>query len=178
MSRRWLLSLLCLSVLCLSMVQLTRAHGELRVNETLTRIHLDNRPAEVLLAVENSTGRASNARVQVELLDPRNRVTAQITGVQAITAGSQLLNLSLPISLSNLKENERRQLLWYRLHYRLSEEVSPSDTATEGIISLSEITPDLFEIRVAASEFVREGGRYRARVQAIHPITRRPAVNV
>jgi len=178
MSRRWLLSLLCLSVLCLSMVQLTRAHGELRVNETLTRIHLEKRPAEVLLAVENLTGRASNARVQVELLDPRNRVTAQITGVQAITAGSQVLNLSLPISLSNLKENERRQLLWYRLHYRLSEEGSPADTATEGIISLSEITPDLFEIRVAASEFVREGGRYRARVQAIHPITRRPAVNV
>ncbi len=157
------------------MVQLTRARGELRVNETLTRILLQNRPAEVLLAVENSTGRALNARVQVELLDPRNRATAQITGVQAIATGSQVLRLSLPISFSNLKENDRRQLLWYRLHYRLSEEGA---AATEGIVSLSELTPDLFEIRVAASEYVREGGRYRARVQAIHPVTSRPAVNV
>ena len=33
MSHRWLLSLLCLAVLFLSLVQLTGARGELRVNE-------------------------------------------------------------------------------------------------------------------------------------------------
>jgi hypothetical protein len=48
----------------------------------------------------------------------------------------------------------------------------------EGIVSLSEITPELFEIRVATPELVREGGRYQARVQTIHPLTRRPVAGV
>jgi hypothetical protein len=178
MSRRWLLSLLCLSVLFLSLVPLTRARGELRVNEALTRILFQKEPAEVLLAVENSTGEILKARVQVELLDPVNRPTTQITVVQSIGAGSQLLKLTLPVSISNLKTEDRRKLLWYRLRYRLCEERSPEHTLTEGILSLSEIAPDLFEIRVATAEVVREGDRYHARVQAFHPITRRPAADV
>ena len=80
------------------MVQLTRARGELRVNEALTRIHLEYRPAEVSLAVENSSGRSVNANVQLELLDPRNRTTAQVSSVQAIATGSQILKLSLPVT--------------------------------------------------------------------------------
>src|SRR5215208_1030960 len=178
MSRRWLLSLLCLSVLFLSMVQLTRAGGELRVNEALTRILLQKEPAEVILAVENSSGQIVNARVEVELLDPANRAISQISGVRAVGIGSQLLKLSLPVSLSSLKERDRRELLWRRLRYRLSEDTAPAVTLTEGIVSLSEIAPDLFEIRVATSEVVREGGRYHARVQAYHPTTRQPAADV
>src|ERR1051325_10774408 len=50
MSRPWLVSLLCLSVLSLSLVQLTRARGELRGNEALTRIVFQKEPAEVLMA--------------------------------------------------------------------------------------------------------------------------------
>ncbi|HKG78394.1 MAG TPA: alpha-2-macroglobulin family protein [Pyrinomonadaceae bacterium] len=178
MSRRWLLSLLCLSVLFLSMVQLTRARGELRVNEALTRILLQKEPAEVILAVENSSGQIVNARVEVELLNPANRAISQISGVRAVGIGSQLLKLSLPVSLSSLKERDRRELLWHRLRYRLSEDTAPAVTLTEGIVSLSEIAPDLFEIRVATSEVVREGGRYHARVQAYHPTTRQPAADV
>ncbi len=178
MSRRWLLSLLCLSVSLPLLVQLTRARGELRVNEAKTSILLQKEPAEVLLAVENLSGEIQNTRVQVELLDPRNRIASNVTRIQAIERGNQTLTLSLPIYVSKLKEKDRSQLLWYRLHYRLSREASPTDTITEGIVSLSEITPDLFEVRVATSELAREGGRYRTRVQATHPITRRPAANV
>jgi hypothetical protein len=178
MSRRWLLSLLCLSVSLLLLVQLTRARGELRVSEAKTRILLQKEPAEVLLAVENLSDEIQNTRVEVELLDPRNQVASNVTQVQAIERGNQTLTLSLPIYVSKLKEKDRSQLLWYRLHYRLRPEASPTDTIAEGIISLSEITPDLFEVRVATSQLAREGGRYRTRVQATHPITRRPAANV
>src|ERR1051325_554918 len=158
MSRRWLLLLLCLSVLFLSLVPLTRARGELRVNEALTRILFQKEPAEVLLAVENSSGQVLNARVEVALIDPVNHPTSQTTGVQSIRAGSQLLKLSLPVSISSFKAEDRRQLLWYRLRYRISEEGSPGNTITEGILSLSEIAADLFEIRVATAEVIREGG--------------------
>ena len=65
MSRRWLLSLLCLSLFVLCLVPLTRAGGDVRVNEADTRILLDQDPAQVLLAVENSTGVTVNVRVEV-----------------------------------------------------------------------------------------------------------------
>ena len=77
-----------------------------------------------------------------------------------------------------LSEKERRQLLWYRLHYRIAAAEAQASVTADGIISLSEITPDLLEVRVAAAEMAHEGMRYRARVQAIHPITQKPAGKV
>ncbi|HEX6732754.1 MAG TPA: MG2 domain-containing protein, partial [Pyrinomonadaceae bacterium] len=178
MSRRWLLSLLCLSVLFLSLVQLTRARGEFKVNETTTRILLNDKLAGVMLAVENATGETLNASIQLELLDPRNKSRASTSQTQSISAGSQKLNLALPFSFSNLNEKEKSEFLWYRLHYRVSESGSTGNTITEGIVSLSEITPDLFELRVATSGLAREAGRYYARVKATHPITGQPASDV
>src|SRR5215203_5870973 len=151
MSHRWLLSLLCLSLLFLSLVQLTRAGGDLRVNEALTKLLFEKEPAEVLLAVENSTGETLKVRVQLELLDPQSQLTSQAAKVESIGTGSQLLSLSLPLSFSNLKQKDRRQFLWYRLRYRLTNVGSSANTILEGIVSLSAITPDLFEVRVATS---------------------------
>ena len=178
MSRLWLLSLLCLSVLCLSLVQLTRAHGELRVNETNTRIFLEKQPAEVLLSIENSTGVTVLATVEVELLDPHSNSKAKSSQIQSIQNGNQKLSLSLPFKFASLPDKERRNFLFYRLHYRVSENGSTASPLADGVVSLSEITPDLFDLRVITSELVREGNKYLARVQASHPITRRPAANV
>lgn len=178
MSRRWLLSLLCLSVLFLSFVQLTGARDELRVNETGSRILLEKNPAEVLLAVENPSNANVNANIELELLDPRNKSLAKTTQVQAIARGSQKLTLALPFTFPGSDEKERNRVLWYRLHYRLSPQGSLAETLADGIISLSEMTSDLFELRVSAAEIVREGNRYRVRVQATHPLTQRPASNV
>lgn len=178
MSCKWLLSVFCLSVLFLLFVPFTRASGGLRVREDQTRILLQEKPARVLLAVDNSSGESRNIRVKLELLDPRNRIASAVEESHTIDRGSQTLTLSLPIDLSKLNETDRSQLLWYRLRYRLSGESSPAEASAEGIISLSEITPDMFEVRVATSGFAREGGWYRARVQAIHPVTRSPAGGV
>jgi hypothetical protein len=79
MSRRWLLSLLCLSVSVLCLVPLTRAGGDVRVNEADTKFLLDKDPAEVVLAIENSTGKTMDARVVVELLDPNSKSKAKTT---------------------------------------------------------------------------------------------------
>ena len=178
MSRRWLLSLLCLTLLFLAFVQLTRARGELRVNETSSRILFENDPAQVLLAVENPSTANVNANVQLELLDPGNKSIAKTSQAQSITPGDQKLRLSLPFRFPASDEKLRNQILWYRLHYRLSPQASPAETLADGIISLSEITPDVFELRVSATEMVREGNRYRVRVQAAHPKTQQPVPNV
>ena len=178
MSHRWLLSLLCLAVLFVFVTQLTRAHGELRVNETSSSVSFQKDPAEILLAIENPSSAVVNTNVEVELLDPFNNSIARTTQVQAIDRGTQTLKLPLPFSFSTANQRERNQILWYRLKYRLSPQESPAETLANGLISLSEITPDIFELRITATEIVREGDRYRVRVQAVHPATHRPAPNV
>ncbi|HEV8203563.1 MAG TPA: MG2 domain-containing protein, partial [Pyrinomonadaceae bacterium] len=155
---------------------LTRARGELKVNEARTRFLLEKEPAEVLLAVENSTGETLNGKVELEIRDPQDRVISKVSNVQSIGTGDQTLKLSLPLDFSNFKTDDSH-FLWLRLHYRVSKE-GQSDSISQGIISLSEITPDLFELRVANPETAREGSLYRARVFASHPVTHKPAANV
>src|SRR6185312_3677275 len=144
MGRRWLLSLLCLGVLSLSLIPLTRARGELRVDEAGSRLLLEKDPAEVLLAIENPSTGNTNANVQLELLDPGNKSVAKTTQVQSIANGSQKVRLSLPFTFPS-NEIARNRLLFYRLHYRLSPQESPAETLADGIISVSELTPDVFE---------------------------------
>src|SRR6185436_5927166 len=120
MGHRWLLSLWCVAVLCLSLVQLTRARGELRINESSSSILFEKDPAEVLLAVENPSTATLNAIVQLELLDPRNKSVAKTTKAQPIARGSQKIRLSLPFTFPSSKDKERNRILWYRLHYRIS----------------------------------------------------------
>src|ERR1043166_4559827 len=173
MSRLGLLFLLCLSVFVLALVPLTHAGGEIKVDESRTRILIQKEPVEVQLAVDNSTGETLNADVQLELLNPQDRVDARSTSTQRMTPGSQTLKLTLPFSLTTLTDPERRESVWYRLRYRLSHE----GKITEGILSLSE-SPDLFELRVVTSAIAREGGMYQVRVNATHPITHKPAAKV
>jgi hypothetical protein len=173
MSRRGLLSLLCLSVLLLSLVPLTHADGEVKVDESRTRVLIQTEPIEVQLAVANSTGRTLTAAVQLELLDPHDRVVAKTTSTQQLTPGDQTLKLSLPFSNSKLRDHERREILWYRLRYRLSEQ----GTLAAGIVSLSQ-SPELFELRVVTSELARENSIYHVRVNASHPLTHKPAAKV
>jgi hypothetical protein len=176
MSRRGLLSLLCLSVLSWSLAPLTHAGGEIKIDESRTRILIHTQPIEVQLAVENSTGQSLTATVQLELLDPHDRVAAKSSTLQQIGTGNQTLKLSIPFSLSSLTDSERRELLWYRLRYRLDEEIS-ARPVTEGILSLSN-SPDLFDLRIITSEMAREGSTYHVRVIARHPITNKPAAKV
>lgn len=178
MSQRRLLSLFCLSLLCLCVAQLTRAGGDLSVNESGTRFVLHKDRAEVLLAVDNTTGETRSASVRLELLDTHDAVLSETSGTQSVAPGSQTLRFNLPPIAADSKKFNHRELLWYRLRYRLVEVVRSSKSIRNGIISLSEITPDMFEIRVATSETARQGGQYRARVQTIHPLTHRPAAGV
>jgi hypothetical protein len=178
MSRRWLLSLLCLLVLFLSLVELTRARGELRVNETSSSILFEKDSVEVVLAVENSSSASVNAIVQLTLLNPRDESVAKTTQLQSIDRGSKKLRLSLPFTFPGSNEKERNRIPWYRLHYRISPQDSPAETLADGIISLSEIMPDVFELRASAPQIVREGNLYRVRIQATHPITQHPVANV
>ena len=178
MTPRRLLFLLCVSVLFLSVVHLTRAGSNLIVNESRTRFVLQKDHIDILFAVENTTGQTRNASIRLELLDTKDAILSETSETQTVAPGIQILRFKMPQVVANLTDLERRDLLWYRLRYRLVETVGSSMLIQNGIISLSEIMPDLFELRVAAADFAREGGSYRARVQARHPFTHSPAPGV
>jgi hypothetical protein len=178
MSQRRLLFLFCLALGFLSLVQLTHADGDLHVNESRTRFLLHTDSIEVQLAVENTTGETRNGSVRLELLDKKDTVLSETFETQPVAPGNQTLRFKMPPVTANLTKFERRELLWYRLRYRFVDVVRSSMSIKSGIISLSEIMPDLFEIRVATSEILREGGRYRARVLATHPFTKKPTAGV
>src|SRR5882724_3499900 len=177
MSRKWLLFLFCLA-LSILLAPLSRAGITVRVNESAFRIHFQRKSIDVALAFENSLGSPTDQHILIQLIDPQSRVVASADRTESIGRGSQTIHLTAPFDVSKLPEIDRRQLLWYRLHYQITAIRPATDVTADGIVSLSEITPELFELRVAAAEMAHEAMRYRARVQAIHPITKKPAQGV
>ena len=178
MSRRWLLFLLCLSLPPLVFVQLSRARGALKVNEAASRFSLHDENPQLLLTVENGLGKSFNAVVRLELVDPEGHIKAAGAPHFNLSGGSQKVAINIPLKIDELKWHERSRLLWYRVRYQIEPEPDAHVEPVSGTISLSEITPELFELRVASSRLVREGMRYRATVRSQHPLTSRPARGV
>jgi len=161
-------------------VNFLAASPTLRIDEAATRLMLQDEKTKVSLAVENFLGREVAARVRLELLDPQDRVRAKAESEETIKPGAGPVIIPFALSFPELGKDERRRLLWYRLRYRLTPNSSAAGAVdvSEGLISLSEITPDIFELSVAASEYARQGTRYRARVRTAHPVTSRPVGGV
>ena len=181
MRGRWFALLLCLSV-CLPAAVRHAAAGDnsLRVNEAATQVLFSDAQTTIALAVENDTGRAISARLQLELIDPNNRVRAVATRTAELRPGADTCKVPLaPSLLATLTPDERRLLMWYRLHYRVSADTTAAPPLAEGILSVSRLqAPDLFELHVAAPLAALEGHVVRTRVRAVHPLDARPAAGV
>jgi hypothetical protein len=180
MRRTILILSFCLLAALLFALQFSAAPLILRVNERGATIHFVEREASVMLPVENVSGRSLSARVTLELVDTEDKVRARGEGVEELSAGRQSVRVPLPFDFKKLDASDRRKLPFYRLRYSVyaGETAAASVSVAEGVISLSGITPELFELRVSAPRKAREGARYRVRVQATHPITRHPVAGV
>lgn len=170
--RSWVFVLFCLFTVSLLFSRLTNADASLRVDEAATRFLLEQERTGASLAIENPLGQSFPAHVRVELLDPQGRVRASNERAEIIKTGHTTLFIPLSFKYSDLTTTEREEFLWYRLRYQITSEDSSSRGRQQsaGFISLSNIAPDIFEVRVAASEYGREGARYRARLRAVHPL--------
>jgi hypothetical protein len=178
--RLWVFLLLCLFAVSLLFFQLSSASADLHVNEAATKFLLDDGKTGASLVLENPLGRNVAATVRVELINPQGVVRSSAAQEEIIKEGTAALFISLPFQPSKLKDEERNQLLWYRLRYHIKPKDSSSVTEKplEGVISLSAITPDLFEVHVVSAPYTREGALYRARVRAIHPLDGHPIEGV
>lgn len=164
--------LLCLFFALLPLTKSSALNTALRVNEAETRVQLREGKTEVALAVENLMANPLRARIELAWLDPQDRVTAHTERREVIAPGSGKIIVPLPLLVDSKHQDET---LWYRLRYRLApaDATGKAFAPASGVISLSEITPDIFELRVIASEYPFAGKPYRAHVRALHPITSR-----
>lgn len=171
--RSWVFVLFCLFIVSLLFSQLTNADARLRVDEGATRFLLEQERTGAALVVENPLGQNLPARVRVELIDPQGVVRASQESDEIIAQGTTTLFIPLSFKFTDLKDAERKEFLWYRLRYQINGKASTGRTQplSAGIISLSNIAPDIFEVRVSSSEYGRESTRYRARLRTVHPLS-------
>lgn len=179
MSRRWLLSLLCLSA-AVVFVQLSAANNGLRVNESATRFLIQDQTI-VLLEVTNPVSQNLRVHLKLELVDPKDLTRGLAVRDVALQPGINKLSIPLTLTARSLNEDDDRALPWYRLRYRIgpSAEAKPAPDAASGVISLSEIdTPDIFALEVSAPRETHGGARHSTHIRAFHPITAKPVKDV
>lgn len=178
MVRRSAPILLGLVVCLLFAVHPSGASSALRLDESKIRVSLEEAQTRASLEVESGGPRPFGARVTLALLDPRDKVRAEASTDVSLRPGKNSLTLPIKLSYSELLEAERKQFLWYRLRYRVAPEGVASVEAVEGVVSLSEVTPDLFELRVVAPRRARSGSQLRTRVRTFNPVTGRAVKGV
>jgi hypothetical protein len=148
------------------------------VNEKTARIQFLADATKVQLPIENSLHTKLSAHVRLELIDTDGKAQAKTESDVSLRPGLNSVAMSLPTLLTHGEQTPSKTLLWYRLRYTVTVTPDPA-AAAEGIISVGEITPDLFELHVAApAALADEPRRYAIRVRAIHPVTARPVAGV
>ncbi len=177
MSRKWLLFLFCLSVL-IALAPLSHAGLTLKVNESATRILFEERGTRVQFEVESSLPQRVDGLLRIELIDTAGVLRARAEHETQIKTGRNILTIPVAVVLSGKAASDTRELLWYRLRYYISPAKSSEFDPVNGVVSLSEITPDIFALRVASSRKVQEGSAFRLRVQAVHPLTSKGVAGV
>jgi len=159
-----------LCLVCFFAVQ-TSAQTLLKVNEAETQAVFQANLLQTNLVLENQSNGFAG-KVRLEILDADDRVLANSETTHTIKRGRQ----TLPVALGFTQAQAIDNLLWFRLRYAVAQE--NSSLSTSGIVSLSEIMPELFELQISAPENVYAGMRLRAHVLALHPLTKKPIKNV
>jgi hypothetical protein len=167
-------------ILCLLFCSSASAQTLVRVNEHAARIQFLPEDTVVDLPVENPTRATIAAHLILELVDPKGLIRVSSEQDVSLLPGETKLKATLPLAYDLADKIDRNNLLWYRLRYTITEpppaNAIPAPLA--GVLSVGEATPGIFELHVAAPEFVRESGNYAIRVRAIHPVTGRPIPGV
>ncbi len=158
---------------CLFLILTTNAQTGISVSEEKSTAVLLEKSAEILFEI-NNPGKTFNGRISLELLDTDGKIRAEFSANEKIRNGSTAYKISLP--LGELMQKSEDEIGWFRLNYKILD--AKNSLQTEGIVSLSELLKDIFELRVSAAENVFAGMNFRARVRAVHPFTNLPVKNV
>lgn len=177
MSRRWLLFLFCLSLLTL-IAPLSRANLKVRVDDASIKILFDDQGTRVVLPVESALQQPVAARIKLVLLDTDGASRATAGHDYQLKPGRNEITIPVAPWLNGKEAADNQELLWYRLRYEITPAVSAEFDTVSKVVSLSEITPDIFKLDVATSRKAHEGSAYRLRVRTTHPLNSKPVAAV
>jgi hypothetical protein len=157
---------------------LCHADQSLRIDTGKTKAQLRGESLLVTLGIDNPSGHRVPARISLELLDAKGQSRGQVERDQDIPAGSSKPHFV--IQITNLKSPNLDAVFWYRLRYRISASASAGSQLgpVAGILSVSEIAPEMFELEYAGPSVVRLGARFAALIRAVQPATLRPVAGV
>src|SRR5579872_379954 len=155
-----------------------RADQSLRVNPAKTKVQLQGGAMLITLGIENSSERHVPAHISLELLDPKGQPCGQSERDQEIPTGSSKAHFV--VQLSKVKPANLDAVFWYRLQYRISASSSAGShfEPIVGILSVSEIAPEMFELEYAGPSVVQLGARFEALIRAVQPATSHPVAGV
>ncbi len=161
-----------LVVVCLFLTAAAPGQNSLKVDEAGTKAFFLQNRLQTHLVLDNKAP-GFPAKIRLEILDTDETIVANIETAETIKRGRQ----TFPFSLDLPRRQDERSLLWHRLRYTITPDSSDTLPVT-GIVSLSEIMPEIFELRASATRDVFAGMNYRLRVRAFHPVTNLPTSGV
>ncbi len=154
---------------CLFLVISANAQNFLKVNEAQTKVFSTRNGLQINLAIESDLSKERRAKVSLEILDKSDVQLARSDSMETVENGTTILQIPF-----RLPETESRILMWQRLRYS----VALDGKLTSGIVSLSEIMPELFNLQAESSKQISAGTIYEVRVRALHPIKNAPVADV
>ena len=147
----------------------------LRLDEKACRLNFGEAQVMASLALKNNTPRPLSANIKLELIDHSERVRYRAEHDEIIKSGSSGIEISFTkIDYKGIALSDEN--MWYRLRYVITPK--EDNAVLEGIISASEITPDIFDLQVFATNQSMAGTKYHARFLTAHPITGIPVAGV
>lgn len=144
----------------------------LHIIESACKFSLQGDAPSVQLAVENS-GSSLPATIKIELLDTHDELRATGESEIVLAAGNNQPTISL--RRTRKAEEKMSDLLWYRVKYRM--EIQGGE-ALEGIISVSRIWRDVYELSVTALDYLSGEPSYPVYARTMHPLTGAPVAGV
>lgn len=138
------------------------------VIESESKVVVRDRIATANIVVAGSSD-LSGITSSVELIDPAGTVRARASKFVVTDLGGKQ-SLSFEMAVADILSSVKDDIAWYRLNYTVGQ--------ASGIISMSQMIDELFELRIIASDNLLTGMSYRVRVRAVNPFTEKPAVGV
>ena len=137
------------------------------VIEAESSLIINEKTADVSLTVVAGK-RIAGIPVELRILDPEGKTRASVSQNIPVAAGKKKYKFAIP--LGDIMSKASDEIAWWRLDYSFG--------ATHGIVSVSELFRDDFDLRASAFQRVIAGEAMRLRVRSLNPFTERAVKGV
>jgi hypothetical protein len=137
------------------------------VVESESTATVNGRSTEVSVVIQNQD-KTQTVMARVELIDTNGIVRAAVARHLDVLSGKRPYEFQL--SFAGADDAPLNDLAWYRVRYQIGR--------SAGIMSMSQLISDLFELRVIGTDDLLSGMKYRVRVRAVNPFSGSPIAGV